>query len=243
MLLLLAGTSEARELAEKLAEAGVPTLASLAGATRDPGALPVPTRRGGFGGTEGFRAEVARHGIRAIVDATHPFAWRISHRTAALAESLGLPYLQLLRPGWQPGPGDNWVVVEREEEVACHIPAGATVFVASGRQTLRRFACLTGRRLICRQIDPPDGPFPFPNGEFLVGRPPFSVSEERELFERLGVDWLVVKNAGGMRSTSKLVAARELGLKVAMIKRPKQPRAARVGTVAEAFDWIKALSW
>jgi precorrin-6A/cobalt-precorrin-6A reductase len=115
------------------------------------------------------------------------------------------------------------------------------VFLATGRQGLARFVNLTGRHLICRVIDPPKAAFPLSNGEFLVGRPPFPPEAERALFESLGVDWLVVKNAGGQASKSKLEAARMLGLPVAMITRPPQPDALRVTTVAAAMDWVRRL--
>jgi precorrin-6A/cobalt-precorrin-6A reductase len=126
-----------------------------------------------------------------------------------------------------------------EEEAADVIPVGATVFLATGRQTLQRFANLQGRQLICRQIDPPDGPFPFPGGDYLIGRPPFSVEDEVTLFARLGVDWLVVKNAGGAASRTKLDAARQLGIKVAMIARPPQPEGVKLDSVAAALTWVE----
>ncbi|MEO0894487.1 MAG: cobalt-precorrin-6A reductase [Pseudomonadota bacterium] len=240
-LLLLAGTREAQEIARALADQGRNVVASLAGATRAPVNLGVETRRGGFGGEEGFRAEVARLGVTAVLDATHPFAHRISTRTARICAQMWLPYCQLLRPEWSPEEGDRWTDVAREEDVAHLVEAGQTVFLATGRQTLQRFENLTHARIICRQIDPPDGPFPFPNGAFLVGRPPFPVQEEVDLFQSLGVDWLVVKNAGGHASKSKLVAARQLGIKVAMIARPPQPDSTHVTTVEAALSWVTAL--
>lgn len=240
-LLLLAGTGEAQKVARGLAVQGVDAVASLAGATREPNPIGLPTRHGGFGGDEGFRAFLAAEGITAVLDATHPFAHRISQQTARICAEESIPYCQILRPEWEPGPGDRWVRVAREEDVAALVPKGVTVFLATGRQTLERFANLAHARLICRQIDPPEGPFPFPNGEYLVGRPPFSVEEERELFQRLGVDWLVVKNAGGEAPRSKLIAARDLGIDVAMIDRPPQPEAPKVASVEAALDWVAAL--
>ncbi|WP_101067997.1 cobalt-precorrin-6A reductase [Roseovarius salinarum] len=238
-LLLLAGTGEARQLARALAERGVPAVASLSGATRAPAALGLPTRTGGFGGEAGFRGYLREAGITAVLDATHPFAHRISARTARVCAELGLPCCQLLRPPWVPGPDDRWTMIAAEEYAAAHIPDGSTVFLATGRQTLGHFANLSGCRLICRQIDPPDGPFPFPNGAFLVGRPPFSVADEKRLFRRLGVDWLVVKNAGGAAAWPKLEAARALGIRVAMIDRPPQPEGVmRAETVDAALSWV-----
>lgn len=240
-LLVLGGTGEAKVIAKALSKAGVSARVSLAGATRTPAHFELPTDSGGFGGEDGFKFYVQAHNVKSVLDATHPFANRISERTVRLCSELGLPYCQVLRPPWMPEPEDNWVMLEHEKDAARHIPAGATVFLATGRQTLLRFANLTGRRLICRQIDPPDGPFPFANGSFCIGRPPFSVVAERALFEELGVDWLVVKNAGGEVPRTKLMAARQLGIPVAMLQRPPQPDALRVATVAEALDWVAAL--
>lgn len=241
MILLLAGTGEARDIAAGLAERRLPATASLAGATRAARAIALPTRVGGFGGEAAFRDYLLETGVTAIIDATHPFAARISARTARVAAALGLPCLAVLRPEWRPGPGDLWTPFDREEEVAAHVPIGATVFLATGRQTLEQFAGLAGRRVICRQIDPPTAPFPFEGGEFLVGRPPFSVEDERRLFSELGVDVLVVKNSGGAASATKLDAARALGLPVLMQRRPPPPSGARVETAAEALDWADRL--
>ena len=69
-ILLLAGTNEAKQIARGLADARVPVLASLAGATRNPEPLPVPTRIGGFGGEAGFRQDLKDRGITAVLDAT-----------------------------------------------------------------------------------------------------------------------------------------------------------------------------
>ncbi|MEO0371817.1 MAG: cobalt-precorrin-6A reductase [Pseudomonadota bacterium] len=240
-LLLLAGTREAQEIACVLKAEGRDAVASLAGVTRAPINLGLETRRGGFGGEDGFRKEVLSRGITAVLDATHPFAHRISGRTARICTEMGVPYCQLLRPAWVPEEGDLWTVVAREEDVAALVTPGQTVFLATGRQTLDRFANLPHARIICRQIDPPEKPFPFPNGEFLVGRPPFPVDREVDLFQSLGVDWLVVKNAGGDASKTKLTAARQLAINVAMIARPKQPDGTKATTVEEALQWVAAL--
>ncbi|MFU8776929.1 MAG: cobalt-precorrin-6A reductase [Roseovarius sp.] len=240
-LLLLAGTAEAQQVARHLADEGRAAVASLAGATAAPRAMGLPMRIGGFGGEAGFLRYLAEAGITAVLDATHPFAVHISERTARLCAANALPHCQLLRPEWGPGPGDRWTSIAAEEEAAVHIPEGATVFLATGRQGVTRFANLDGRRLICRVVDPPEAPFPMTNGTYIVGRPPFSVDDEIALFTRLGVDWLVVKNAGGAASDSKLAAARALSLPVAMIARPPQPDAPRVATVAAAMDWVRAL--
>jgi precorrin-6A/cobalt-precorrin-6A reductase len=240
-LLVLGGTGEAKEIAQQLADTGVDAIVSLAGATRDPADMPIRSRTGGFGGAEGFRSFVAESGITAVLDATHPYASKITNRTAEICQDLSLPYLQLLRPAWVAGEGDDWTEIATEEEAARYIHKWQTVFLGTGRQTLEKFKNLEGSRVLCRLIDPPTAPFPFEGGEFLIGRPPFSVERELELFRALIVDWVVVKNAGGEASKTKLTAAREMGLPVLMIRRPEMPDAPRVETVAEAMTWVNNL--
>ena len=240
-LLLLAGSGEGRELARALAvRPGLDLVVSLASAGRG-GGLDGRLRTGGFGGRAGFEAFLEAERIGAVIDATHPFAGRITARTASVCAARGLPHLLLLRPAWRPGPGDRWTEIAAPEDAAAQIPAGATVFLATGRDTLPGFANLAGRHLICRQLEPTGQPFPYPNGRFLPGTPPFSVEDEAALFRELGVDVLVVKNAGGTASATKLTAARELGLPVLMIRRPAAPDCHRVETVAEALDWVAGL--
>jgi precorrin-6A/cobalt-precorrin-6A reductase len=238
MILLLAGTGEAREIAAGLAARGVAGIASLAGATRQPAPLRLPTRTGGFGDEAGFRTFLAAHRVTAIIDATHPFAERITARTVRVAADLGLPCLRVDRPAWAPGPGDRWTEAPLDQAGA-HIPAGARVFVASGRQTLATLRALPNH-LFCRVIDPPDQPFPGP-GAWVVGRPPFTEGQETALFRDLAIDWLVVKNAGGTEGWPKLAAARELGLPVLIAPRPALPPGlTSVTTAAAALDWALA---
>lgn len=240
-LLLLAGTAEAKQIAWGLMTQGTRAIASLAGATRSPDPLPLPTRVGGFGGQAGFETYLQTAAISAVVDATHPFAVAITDRTARICAARSIPYLHLLRPAWVSEPGDHWTEIATEQDAASHVPTGSTVFLATGRQTLDRFAALEGCRVLCRQIDPPTAPFPFAGGEFIISRPPFTVDREIELFAALGVDWLVVKNAGGTESRTKLVAARHLRIPVLLLRRPPMPDAPRVTTVQAALDWVRAL--
>ncbi|MEM6576965.1 MAG: precorrin-6A reductase [Pseudomonadota bacterium] len=238
-LLLLAGTREARDIARVLDREGIPAVGSLAGVTRAPEQLALPMRMGGFGGATGFIDYVTANNISAVLDATHPFAAEITDRTAKLCAERRIPYCQFLRPPWPLQAG--WLPLAREEDLASHVAPGETVFLATGRQNLTRFANLARAHVICRQIEPPDGPFPFPNGRFHIARPPFSQADETRLFQDLGVDWLVAKNAGGATSRSKLDAASELGLKVALIDRPPSPEGTKAETIEACLDWVRAL--
>ena len=237
-ILILAGTSEARNIAQYCVDNNIPAQGSLAGVTRHPGSLAVHTRHGGFGGADGFRAYLKTHKISAIVDATHPFASYISQRTFEVAQEMSLPLLRFDRPQWEPKGADNWISIEDETQAALHIMPGSNVFLATGRQSLPKFANLFQSRLICRQIDPPDAEFPWSNGEYLIGRPPFSISDEKALFRRLNVDILVLKNSGGIASRTKLDAAQLLGISVLMIVRPRPCGALTVQNLSDVEHWL-----
>lgn len=245
-LLVLAGTSEARHIAAGLAAARVPAVASLAGVTRRPEKLPLDTRVGGFGGADGFRTYLAAARITAVLDATHPFAERITNRTATICAQMEIPYAQVLRPAWTPKPDDLWTPIASPAEAYAHLPKGAQVFIATGRQSLEAYGSLSGRRVFVRIVDPPTAGLPFENGEFIIARPPFPIEREVELFRSLGVTHLIAKNAGGRGGRSKLEAAKVLGLPVLLIERPPMPElqgplSVRFDTVQDALIWAAKL--
>ncbi|QQA44576.1 cobalt-precorrin-6A reductase [Pelagovum pacificum] len=236
-LLLLGGTAEARQLAERLAAARVPAVLSFAGVTRHPVTTGLPTRTGGFGGAAGFAEYLGRNAISAVIDATHPFAARIGRRTKELCDLEGLPYLRLLRPEWRAGDGDDWHLIDRAEEAAGLIPDGATVLLAVGPGSLAGFANLEGRRIFCRRIDPPLEPFPIAGGDWIVGRPTATVADEAKTMTDRGIDWVVTKNSGGADGYGKLQAARKLSIPVVLLRRPAGYPCERVETADEAFAW------
>src|ERR1700688_2840222 len=111
-LLILGGTTEATFLATSLAgDTRFATILSFAGATRTPRPPPVSWRVGGFGGAEGLAAFLRGEGIDLLIDATHPFAARMKRNAVAAAQFAGIRMLGILRPPWQPQPGDRWIMV------------------------------------------------------------------------------------------------------------------------------------
>ncbi|MGZ9810685.1 precorrin-6A/cobalt-precorrin-6A reductase [Pseudoroseicyclus sp. H15] len=237
MILLLAGTEEARRLAMLLRDAGMPALASFAGATAAPQSLGLPVRVGGFGGEEGFLRCLREESITAVIDATHPFAARIGPRSQRLCAGAGVPYLRLLRPGCRSGGGDDWRFIDRAEEAAELIPGDAVVWLSVGPQALPDFGNLQGRRLLVRRIDPVDAPFPYPPGDWIIGRPSADAKTEAALLSQHRVTHVVTKNSGGTAGTGKLAAARQLGLPVILLNRPPEPTP-RVETPEAALTWL-----
>jgi precorrin-6A/cobalt-precorrin-6A reductase len=241
-LLLLAGSGEARVIATRLAETEqLRVTASLLTPPRSFGPLPVATRLGRFGGAEGQAQYMRDHGVTAVLDATHPFAARISMQTARVCTDLGLPYAQVLRPNWQSSPGDQWQEVANESAVAALLSAQQRVFTTTGRATLEALICDSRAQFFVRrmedQLDDPNQP----NVHYVSGQGPFSVEDEICTLRALNIDVLVVKNSGGLASRTKLDAARTLGIKVILIARPPLMNVQRLETVGAAMEWIERL--
>jgi len=234
--LILGGTTEAAALARALTDVEVVT--SLAGRTSRPAALPGRVRIGGFGGAQGLAEYLETEGIETLIDATHPFAARISANAAEAVRLRPTPRLMLVRPEWTPQPGDRWTTVPDIPAAADAVPKGARAFLAIGRQELAPFAGRADAWFLIRSVEPPDRPLP-PNHAVVTARGPFRVEDEAALLAEHRIDVLVAKNSGG--DDAKLAAARRLGVPVVLVKRPPLPEGERVDTVAEAVAWLDGL--
>ena len=112
-LLILGGTREAYQLAEKL-DSQFPQeklifLSSLAGITKKPNIPAGKFRTGGFGGLSGLKKFLLKEEISLLVDATHPFAENISKNALIASSDLGLPFLVLNSPPWVKNSKDQWI--------------------------------------------------------------------------------------------------------------------------------------
>jgi precorrin-6A/cobalt-precorrin-6A reductase len=239
-ILLLGGTAEARALAEELHAAGIRVISSLAGRVARP-RLPVgEVRIGGFGGPDALAEWLTEQGISAVVDATHPFAERISASAAAACAAASVPLLRLERPGWTAGDGDDWHWVEDLEAAAAAVPElGSRVLLTSGRQGLAAFAEDAASWYLIRCVDPPDVALP-PRHAIRLDRGPYTLPGELELMEEHCIDLLVTKDSGGSLTEAKLAAARRRGTPVIVVRRPPRPGVPTVETVAAAAAWAQS---
>jgi precorrin-6A/cobalt-precorrin-6A reductase len=237
-VVVLGGTGEARELAARLVDrSGLRVVSTLAGRVREP-RLPVgEVRVGGFGGPEPMADWLRAEGVDAVVDATHPFAERISVSAAVAAKLAGVPLLLLRRPGWTPTADDDWRWVASLDEAAATLSSvGTRAFLTTGRQGLAAFAA-SELWFLVRCVDPPEPPLPA-RMRLLLSRGPYSVDGELGLMREHRIDVLVTKDSGGALTGAKLLAARTLGLPVVIVRRPAPPEVPREDTVDGALSWL-----
>ncbi len=240
-VLILGGTAEAAALARALAgEPRVAVTTSLAGRTRAPAELPGAVRRGGFGGAAALADYLEARAVDLLVDATHPFAARISRNAAQACAAAGVPRLVLARPPWTAREGDRWTPVPDAEAAAAALPGlGRRVFLTIGRQELAAFTGLDAVWFLVRLVEPPEDPIPLKDFRLVLGRGPFSPAQETALLRAQAIEAVVSKNSGGAGTYAKIEAARGLGLPVVMVERPALTEGETVETVAAALAWIE----
>jgi len=232
---------EASALCRALADAGIPATLSYMGRVERPKQQPIPVRIGGFGGVAGLVAWLRDHAITHLVDATHPFAARMSTNAVQAAHQTGVPLIALTRPPWQPEPGDHWQrVPDMAAAVAALTGPPRRVMLAIGRMHLAEFAVQPQHHYLLRLVDDPAQTPPLPHHTVVVDRGPFSADADRALMQDHCIDLVISKNAGGTGSVSKLIAARALGLPVLMIDRPHLPPRTEVHSPDAVLALIRA---
>lgn len=242
-LLILGGTREAADLAQAVHDGfgkRVDVITSLAGRLTPSRTLPGRVRIGGFGGADALADYLRTEGIGLVVDATHPFAATISANAAAACTHAAVPRLVLARPPWPRQPDDNWTEVDDLPSAASVLaPAARRVFLTTGPGGVAAFAGLTSIHFVVRLFATPAAPLPLASVTEIVARPPFTEDGERVLMLNHGIDTLVTKQSGGPLG-AKLAAARALGVRVVMVRRPPPPPGDVAETVDDAVAWIAA---
>jgi precorrin-6A/cobalt-precorrin-6A reductase len=242
-LLILGGTGQARALAESATAQFAPSLrvtTSLAGRTLSPARLAGEVRRGGFGGAAGLADYLRATQIDFVIDATHPFAARISSTAQEACAALGIPLLTLARAAWVKEAGDHWIEAADAAEAAAQLPGlGRRAFLTIGHRDIAAFAGVGGVHFLVRLVDPPAGPLPLQAYDLVIGRGPFTIADERLIMEQHAIDVLVSKASGGASTAAKLAAARALRIPVIMLRRPPQEARASVDRVEDALAWIE----
>jgi len=224
-VLILGGTREAADLARKLVGEGHDVTTSLAGRTSEPAPLAGKTRTGGFSkpgrdGAEALADYLSGEKFSLLIDATHPFATRISANAQKAAKLTGIPFEIHARKPWRKEEGDNWSEVTSIIAARDAIPAKARVLLALGSQHIEPFGERNDVCFVVRMVDPPEKPLPLRDHRLVLGRPSRDWREEMALLKEHAITHIVCRNSGGTGAYAKIMAARAIGLPVIIIGRP-----------------------
>jgi precorrin-6A/cobalt-precorrin-6A reductase len=245
-ILLLSGTHEGPQLAQALVEGGFDVRATvtraeacdtLFGALRD--RIIVEAR--GF--TEESLGAFLGEGLADLVlDATHPFAVRITRIAEAVCRKMEMPLVRFDRPDWPPPPGTR--LVDSFAKAAEMLPVlGSRVLLTIGAKQLKHFARWHDRMMLFARILPCADSLRqawaagFSPARVMCLWPPFSQGFNRAILEEYRIDVLVTKASGREGGVvEKVMAANDLGIPVVMIRRPEPQPGDAVHTIEAAVQ-------
>lgn len=227
-IFLFGGTAEGHLLAERLAEAGNFVICAVA---TDYGQAVLEPRDnltvlvGRL--TAGEMAE-RLEGFDVVVDATHPYADKVSENIRAAAAETATPYYRLLRPReeaedvlWADSPADAAAKLQ-------NLPGN--VLLTTGSKDLKTFTAVKDypSRLFVRVLPSVESltaalSLGYPASHVICMQGPFPQALNQAMVEAVGAKVLVTKDtgkAGGF--LEKAEAARAAGAKLLVIRRPTE---------------------
>ena len=241
-LLLLGGTRDAKNLAATLHAQGMTVIYSIAGLVRQP-SLPCKVICGGFSRHGGLIPYIRDNHITGLINATHPFAQKMTHTAERATAQTGIPYWRLQRPNWQPSTDDQWQHFADWETLLESLHSYSSIFLTQGQLSESMLISLNQHRPPHQQfihrtaIKPNHASHHWMTWIQSIG--PFSLESELALFKKHRIDVLVSKHSGGALP-AKLIAARQLQIPVKLLQRPTVT--ASVATYENIEDLVVAVS-
>lgn len=232
MILFLAGTSDARELAIEIQKAGFPVLATVVteSAAKSLQEAGLSTQIGRLTAAD-IASLITEKGFQAVVDASHPFAEEASKNALQGAQDANVPYIRYERESQQ--FQDEKVIMVNDYEEAAKLAAvkRGVIMLTTGSKTLQIFAKelvgLENTRVIARMLPRVDNmekceEFGIEQKNIVAMQGPFSKELNKALYKQYGVTLMITKESGKVGSVDeKLEAALECGIETIMIARPK----------------------
>ncbi|SES35220.1 precorrin-6A reductase [Psychrobacillus sp. OK032] len=231
MILFLAGTSDARELAIKLQKQDHSLLAtvvthSAANSLKEAG---IAYHIGRLSVVDMVNL-IQEKGVTAVIDASHPYAEEASKTAMMAAEQCNLSYIRYERPKQQ-FVHPLVTEVETYEEAALIARAHkGTVMLTTGSKTLATFTkhlLIDTIRLVCRMLPNKENmdkcdALGVKQRDIIAIQGPFSKELNTALYHQYGTTLVITKESGKVGSVDeKMDAALELNIPIILIKRPK----------------------
>jgi precorrin-6A/cobalt-precorrin-6A reductase len=187
-------------------------------------------------------ALVAEKDVRAIVDASHPYATQASANAKAVAEERGIPCLRWLRPAVLSRSGAVCRAADHPSAARLAFSFGRPVLLTTGSRNLAPYAresSRTGISLVVRVLSHPESiaaceRFGIPHERVLTGRGPFSMEDNLTVIRAFDIGVVVTKDSGAAGGVAeKLEAAAQENCRVVVVERPAVPSGAEIHDVEE----------
>jgi len=233
MILVLAGTSDARELAVRIKESGYELLSTVvtdsAAKSMEEAGLPVQVGRLT---AQDLVSLIAEKGVRCVVDATHPFAEEASKNAMAAAQEAEVPYIRYERESLS-APGSEKLIVVEDYVQAAELAAKkkGVIMLTTGSKTLKiftdRLLGLPDTTLVARMLPRLDNmqkceELGLEQKNIVAMQGPFSKDLNKALYDHYKVTLMITKESGKVGAfDEKVEAALEMGIETIVIGRPK----------------------
>lgn len=223
MLLLFGGTTEGRKAAEVLEEAGSPYIYSTKTGEQDI-ALHHGTVISGAMDGEAMLAFCREHGIRLVVDAAHPFATQLHETIARVCSDLQLPVVRYERIYPPRDPSITWIDDYAQVPTDVHSLLATTGVQSIGKlKWLEREGVKVIYRILNRESSIQLAHQQGATDEQLCYYETDPLTPFRGNFD-VDADAILLKESGLSGGfTEKVEAARQKGMRIIAIKRPKDP--------------------
>ncbi|MEW9672000.1 precorrin-6A reductase [Ammoniphilus sp. 3BR4] len=246
MILVLAGTSDARELALKIKAEGFPLMATVVteNAAKAMEEAQIPVRVGRLTDSE-ITELIQKQGFQAVVDASHPYAEEASKNAMAGAQTVGVPYIRYERENLA-YPKHELVTVVEDYVQAAELAAkkGGNIMLTTGSKTLKTFADrllgLPGTNLIARMLPRKDNmekceELGVEQKNIIAMQGPFTKDLNKALYSQYQVTLMITKESGKVGAVDeKVEAALEMEIETIIIARPQ----IQYGTKFSDFDGV-----
>jgi precorrin-3B C17-methyltransferase len=254
---VFSGTRDGNALAHCVSESGhsvVLSVVSEQGKEAAEAQSPRATILAGSIGREARHALLRKHQPLAVLDATHPFATRISEQLQDLCADLKIPYLRFERES-SPLPLERQTdvisvdsMMEAAEEA---VQRGSRICLTTGIKDIPTFLQHpgAGSREWFARVTPSVESLEqalaagIPRAHLCAMQGPFSEAANQVLWSGWQIDCVVSKESGPAGGVpAKVDAARALGIPLILVRRPPMNYPTTARSELEVIQWISSLA-
>lgn len=233
-ILLFAGTTEGRNLAEFLEKNQIPTevcVATQYGETLLEEGKYLHVHAGRLDETE-IEQQIQKKQITLVIDATHPYAVIVSQNIRRACSRTGTEYIRLARKetdaSWKQEMEDVTEVASVAEAAAFLAKKEGRIFAATGSKELSAYQVIPDyqNRVVARVLSTPEAVsecamLGFSGKNLICMQGPFTEDLNVAMLRQAQASWMVTKESGKAGGfLEKLRAAKKAGAKLVVIKRP-----------------------
>lgn len=231
-VLIFSGTTEGRSLALLLSQRGVPVHVRVAteyGAEVMEAYPGIDVGVGSCGGAEGISRFISENGYGIVVDATHPYATRISEHIMQGCETAGVECIRIRRDDSSMARDGDLVEVGSVEEAVEYLSGTeGRILSTTGSNEVDLYTRLEGYRdrVVVRVLSTLQSVercsrFGFSGPNLICGQGPFSEESTYAALKDCGAKYMVTKDSGDLGGfNDKVRAARRAGVTTIVVRRP-----------------------